>query len=98
MALRGDDLTGTLNPLDSLLVRGIWRPVSVVAQKRVGEDNQLSHDRSDGGFCGFPAGNQLLVLFPEWRIVARGDKGGHVERLSQTCPLALDVRVPLPFI
>ncbi len=56
-------------------------PASVCFEQSVGGDDELSHDGSDGDFCGFSGPDELLVLGLEVWVEARCDEGWHVECL-----------------
>jgi hypothetical protein len=60
----------------------------------VGEDDELSHEGGEGEFFGFAASEETEVERFEDRVVAGGDKRGHVKDRADLGTAAEDVALP----
>ena len=65
-------------------------PFSLIADKGVGENKELSHDRHDGDLGGFPGFDEGLILGLEFRVESDSVEGGHIESLSGSWTPAAD--------
>jgi hypothetical protein len=69
----------------------IWLPRPVFFKERVGENDELAHDRGEGGLWLFAGGDETAVeQFERWVEAGRGD-GGHVQGFAHMSAPASDM-------
>ncbi len=75
----------------------IWLPRPVLSKERVGENDELAHDRGEGDLWLFTGGDETAVeQFERWVEAGRGD-GGHVQGFAHISASTSDVTRAIVF-